>query len=92
MNRKRGRLEIIRDILSVVRDKGGKVRPTHILYRSNLSSEMLKQYIEELVEKEFLQVEQDKKKNKYYSLLPKGYNYIADYKVIKGFIDSYGLD
>ena len=92
MNRKRERLEIIKDILLVIREKGGHVRPTHILYRSNLSSGMLKQYMTELLENEFIIEEKDKKDNKTYSLLPKGFNYLKDYSVIKGFMESYGLE
>lgn len=92
MSRKRERLEIIRDVLLVIREKGDKVRPTHILYKSNLSSDMLKQYLGELIENGFIVEERDKKDNKLYSLLPKGFNYLKDYSVIKGFMESYGLE
>jgi len=92
MNRKRDRLQIIRDVLLAIQTKGQKVRPTHILYRSNLSSDMLKQYIGDLLEKDFIIEETDKKDNKLYSLTSKGFNYIKDYESIKGFMESYGLD
>lgn len=92
MNRKRERLEIIRDLLLAIRTKGEKVRPTHILYKSNLSSGMLKQYIGDLLENEFIIEERDKKDHKIYSLLPKGYEYLKDYSVIKNFMESYGLE
>ena len=39
----RGRLEIVRDILSVV---GDGCRKTHIMYRANLSYKLLKNYLE----------------------------------------------
>jgi predicted transcriptional regulator len=92
MNRKRERLEIIRDVLLAIRDKGSNVRPTHILYRSNLSSEMLKQYLGELISNSFVIEEKDSKGHKVYSLLPKGFDYIKDYSVIVGFMESYGLE
>lgn len=92
MSRKRERLEIIKDILISIRDKGNKVRPTHILYKSNLSSEMLKQYLSELIKNQFIIENKDKKNNKIYSLLPKGFNYLKDYSIIKGFMESYGLE
>lgn len=92
MKRKRERLEIIRDLLLAIRNKGEKVRPTHILYKSNLSSEMLKQYIKDLIDNDFIIEERDKKDHKVYSLLPKGFNYLKDYSVIKGFMESYGLE
>lgn len=97
MNRKRERLEIIRDILLAIRTKGQKARPTHILYKSNLSSDMLKQYLADLIEKKFIIEEEEiekksKKVNKLYSLTDKGYGYIDDFKAIKALMESYGLD
>ena len=92
MSKKRERLAIIRDILAAIQTKGSKVKPTHIMYKSNLSSEMLKQYLKELLEKKFINEEKDKKNSKTYSLLPKGFDYLKDYEMIKGFMESYGLE
>lgn len=92
MNKKRDRLEIIYDILTAIRDKNGFVRQTHILYRSNLSHQMLVDYVSELIDKNFIIEKEDKKGKKYFELLKKGYNYIKDYKIIRGFVDSYGLN
>lgn len=91
MSKKRDRLEIIHDILLAIRDKTGVVKQTHILYKSNLSHQMLVEYVGELIEKEFILEKEDKKKKKYYELTDKGFNYLNDYKVIRGFVDSYGL-
>ena len=90
MNRKRERLEIIYDVLKAVQDKRGNVKPTHILYKSNLSPQMLKDYLTELIEKEFI-LENLEKNSKNYDLTDKGHKYIEDYKVIKAFTVSYGL-
>ena len=49
MDKKRTRLEIIRDILEVIKTKSGKITPTHILYKSNLSYSMMEQYIKEMI-------------------------------------------
>ena len=92
MNKKRDRLEIIHDILHSIRDKAGLVRQTHILYKSNLSHQMLVEYVGELIEKEFIIEKEDKKGKKHYELTDKGHNYLNDYKVIRGFVDSYGLN
>ena len=54
MEKKRNRLEIIRDILNVIKEKSGRIKPTHILYKSNLSHQMMKEYLEELMEKQFI--------------------------------------
>ena len=92
MSRKRERLEIIYDILKALQEKGGHLKPTHILYKSNLSHQMLRDYLDELIEKEFIKEEIDKKKNKSYAIKEKGFNFINDFKVIRNFMESYGLD
>ena len=47
MGRYRGRLQIIADILSVVR---GGARKTHVMYQANLSFTLLKRYLTEVLE------------------------------------------
>ncbi len=89
---KRDRLEIIFDILNSIREKTGIVLQTHILYKSNLSHQMLVEYVGELIEKGFILENEDKKGKKNYELTKKGYNYLNDYQVIRGFVDSYGLN
>lgn len=92
MNRKRERLEIIHDILDALQQKGGKLKPTHILYKSNLSYQMLTEYLTDLVQKGFIKEETDKKGNKFYILLDKGYSFLKDFRVIRSFMESYGLE
>ena len=92
MSRKRERITIIHDILKVIQERRGNVKPTHILYRSNLSSQMLKEYLIDLIEKGFIEEKKDKKGNKTYSLTEKGFKYLEDFNVIRSFIESYGLD
>ncbi len=54
MNKKRNRLQVIHDILLTIKDKNGKIKPTHILYKSNLSHQMMEGYMEELIGKNFI--------------------------------------
>lgn len=89
MAKKRERLEIINDILSVIRDNS-KIKPTRLLYSSNLSPQMFKEYINELLDKSF--VEEVKEKNKrFYSLTDKGYKFLERYKIFTDFVDEIGL-
>ena len=92
MSKKRDRLEIIKDILEILRDKGEKVKPTHIMYKANLSHVMLKEYTQELVKKKLIEEKQTKKGKKRFVLTQKGFNYLKDYSIIRGFVDSYGLE
>lgn len=92
MSKKRGRLQIIRDILSAIRDKGGTIKPTHLLYKSNLSHQMMGEYLSELMDKEFVTEHIAKNKSKTYSLTKKGYDYLSEYQTVVKFIESFGLE
>ena len=92
MNLKRDRLSIMHDMLSVIRSRGGKIKPTHIMYKANLSHQMLTEYLAELIEKQFIEEKKDAHGKRTYALTDKGFNFLKDYGVIKGFMDSYGLE
>ena len=92
MSKKRERIVIIHDILKAIQEKGGSAKPTHILYKSNLSSQMLKDYLQELITKKFIEETTDKKKNKYYTITQKGNKYVQDFTIIKNFMESYDLE
>ena len=91
MSKKRDRLQVIYDILEVIRDIGENIKPTHILYKSNLSHQMMQQYLGELITKEFI-IEKETKKGKTYSLTEKGFNYLKEYQQITRFVESFGLN
>jgi predicted transcriptional regulator len=54
MAKKRERLEVIWDILKVIQDSNNSIKPTRLLYASNLSPQMFKEYVEELKTKDFV--------------------------------------
>jgi len=89
MKGKRESLQVIHDILKAIQI--GKTKPTHIMYKANLSHQMLEQYLKELISKGFI-TETKTPKGRTYTLTDKGYNYIKEYKLITGFMESYGLD
>ena len=91
MTKKRDRLHIIYDILKAIQQKNGKIKPTHILYKSNLSHQMMTEYLNELIEKGFV-VESKTSSGSTYSLTQKGFDYVAKYKMIFEFVDSFGLN
>lgn len=90
MSKKRNRLEIIHDILKVIREKNGKIKPTHILYKSNLSHSMMEEYLGELIKKGFV-LEIVGNNGKTYSVTEKGNNYLDKYNMILDFTESFGL-
>ena len=91
MAQKRSKLQVIHDILKAIQEKDGRIKPTHILYKSNLSHQMMDEYLKELQSKDFI-VEIELDKGKTYSLTEKGHRYLEKYKLIEEFTSSFGLD
>lgn len=91
MGKKRTRLEVMHDILEVVKTRNGKIKPTHILYKSNLSYQMMEEYLGELIEKGFL-VQKKLKQGRTYELTAKGFEFLQKYSMIKDFTTSFGLE
>lgn len=90
MNKKRNRLEVIRDILKVIYERNGKIKPTHVLYKSNLSHQMMEEYLGELIAKGFV-VEHRANSGKTYSITDKGKMYLDKYRAISEFTSNFGL-
>ena len=88
--KKRDRLELIYDILMTVRRNGNQVGPTKLLQASNLSSQMFRDYINELLDKEFIEEIYIKNKKKY-ALINKGNEFIDKFREIKEFMEGFGL-
>jgi predicted transcriptional regulator len=91
VDRKRDRLEIIHDILKIVRDNNNSIKPTPLLRYSNLSSRSFNEYFVELKVKGLLKEVLDKKKKRYITLTDNGFEFLEKYKQIKGFIDEFNL-
>jgi len=90
MVRKRERLEVIKDVLESIRSNRN-IKPTRLLYASNLSPQMFKEYINELITKDFIKLEIDAKEKKTFSLTPKGQDFLQEYRVIENLIENFGL-
>ena len=87
---KRERLEIIKDILEILRDSRA-IKMTPLLRKSNLSSQRFSEYFQELSSKGFISETIDKHGKKVYALSEKGFRYLDKYKTIIGFIDEFEL-
>ena len=91
MRKNREHSEIIYDILISIREKEGIIKPTHILYKSNLSQQMMEEYLNELIQNGLI-IQKKLERYKTYILTEKGNSYIEKYKFIRDFMDSYGLN
>jgi predicted transcriptional regulator len=87
---KRGKLEIIKDMLEVIKRKGNSIKPTPLLRQSNLSSARFKEYLTEIIEKGFVR-EIEKEGEKFISLTDKGFKFLDKYRTIVEFIDEFEL-
>ena len=88
--KRRGKLEIIADILRSIQDKESRIKPTHLLYKSNLSHTKLKEYADILLKKGMIE-EQSINGKKMFLMKDQGYKFLLEFERIKEFSDSFGL-
>ena len=87
---KRTKLDIVYDMLRAIEDKGGKIIPTHLLYKSNLSHQRMKLYLDELKQRNLI-AEGESKGKKVYELTDEGRRFIQNFKQMKQFTEAFGL-
>ncbi len=87
---KRTKLDIVYDMLRAIEDKGGKIIPTHLLYKSNLSHQRMKLYLEELKQRNLIS-ETHFKEKLHYALTDEGRKFVQNYKQMKQFTEAFGL-
>jgi predicted transcriptional regulator len=89
MDKKRDKLEIIRDILSSIKDKK-QIKPTRLLHSSNLSPQMFKEYVSLLLQRGLIE-EAIIKNKKFFILKNKGQEFLIEYRAIEETIKNFGL-
>lgn len=87
---KRNKLEIIKDILEIIKSNRNSIKPTPLLRRTNISSSRFKNYFLELIEKDFIR-EVNGKDGKRIMLKEKGFRFLERYRTIIQFIDEFEL-
>jgi len=87
---KRGKLEMIKDILKIIQENHNSIKSTPLLRQSNISSSRFKEYFSELLDKGFVK-EINYRGGKYISLTEKGLRFMEKYKTIVNFIDEFEL-
>lgn len=90
VNKKRTRTEVISDILRVIQEKNGKIKPTHLMYKANLSHKSMKLYLNQLLKNSLLKkiFIGDKM---LYEITQKGRDFYIQYSKIREFEKTFGL-
>ncbi|MFA5888168.1 MAG: winged helix-turn-helix domain-containing protein [Candidatus Nanoarchaeia archaeon] len=87
----RGRFEIIRDILEIIKISNNYIQFTPLLRKSNASSSRFKKYYAWVLEKGLVMEVVDNRGNKYISLTEKGFKFLEKYETIVNFIEEFEL-
>lgn len=90
MERKRSRLDIINDILLSIQAKKGEIKPTHLMYKANLSHTQMNNYLQGLIERNFIKKIKVKEKD-FITITDKGYKFIEKIQEMKEFEETFGL-
>ena len=83
-------MDIISDILTAIQRKGGIIKPTHLLYKANLSHKLMNSYLEELMEKEVIG-KIEKNSHQYIIISDKGLQFLEQFKKMQEFQNAFGL-
>ena len=91
MAQRRSKISILRDILRTINKKGGKARPTHILYGANLSHDRLKKHLGHLETEGFVSKVEEKGSTQY-EITQKGLEFLSAYNKMNKFFNAFGVD
>lgn len=77
-------------MLLTISNKGGRIKPTHLMYKANLSHNQMKLYLDELIAKSLVE-EEEKEERKILVLTQKGFAFIQKFNQMKEFEKTFGL-
>ena len=83
-------MDIISDMLSIIRERGGSIKPTHLMYKANLSHKQMKSYLDELTKKALIQLGTPETDNKI-KITKSGIDFNLKYLQMKDLEKTFGL-
>ncbi|PIN77326.1 hypothetical protein COV15_02345 [Candidatus Woesearchaeota archaeon CG10_big_fil_rev_8_21_14_0_10_34_12] len=91
MKRKRSRTDIIHDMLRCILEKNNRIKPTHLMYKSNLSHSQMNLYLEELLKMGLIGKIAEKGKTLIMTTT-KGTDFYRQYSQMREFEKTFGLE
>lgn len=89
-NKKRTRVEVLYDILRVIQEKNGRIKPTHLMYKANLSHNSMANHVKDLTKGNLIKkIEIDNKS--FFELTTKGRQFLNEYNRVRQFEKTFGL-
>ena len=86
---RRSKIRVLVDILRVV-EENEMAKPTHILYKANLSHKLLKEHLDMLVTSDFIE-RMNRGNNIYYKITEKGQKFMSQYRQMEKIATGFGL-
>ncbi|MDD5699744.1 MAG: winged helix-turn-helix domain-containing protein [Candidatus Nanoarchaeia archaeon] len=83
-------MDIISDMLNIIRERGGSIKPTHLMYKANLSHKQMKSYLDELMKKNMIQTSVPGKENRII-ITKNGVEFNLKYLQMKDLEKTFGL-
>lgn len=83
-------MDIISDMLNIIRERGGSIKPTHLMYKANLSHKQMKSYLDELMKKNLIQIGTSENDNKI-RITKNGVEFNMKYLQMKDLEKTFGL-